>query len=68
MPPRVLHHPLLRTPDGRKLSKSAHDTGLRELRAAGTTRAEVLGLAAQLSGLTDRAVPTGPDALAELFR
>ena len=66
-PPRVLHHPLLRHPDGRKLSKSAHDTGLRELREAGTTRAEVLGLAAHLSGLTDRPVPVGPDALAELF-
>jgi glutamyl-tRNA synthetase/glutamyl-Q tRNA(Asp) synthetase len=32
--PRVLHHPLVRHPDGRKLSKSAEDTGLRELRAA----------------------------------
>ena len=50
-PPQFLHHPLLRHPDGRKLSKSAHDTGLRELRAGGRTRDEVLGLAAQLSGL-----------------
>lgn len=66
-PPRLLHHPLLRTTDGRKLSKSAHDTGLRELRAAGHTRDQLLGLAAHLSGLVDspRALP--PDALADLF-
>lgn len=66
-PPQFLHHPLLRHPDGRKLSKSAHDTGLRELRAAGHTRDQLLGLAAHLSGLVDspRALP--PDALADLF-
>lgn len=66
-PPQFLHHPLLRHPDGRKLSKSAHDTGLRELRAAGHTRDQLLGLAAHLSGLVDspRALP--PDALAGLF-
>lgn len=66
-PPRFLHHPLLRHPDGRKLSKSAHDTGLRELRAAGRTRDEVLGLAAHLSGLVDRPRPIAPRALADLF-
>lgn len=66
-PPRVLHHPLLRHPDGTKLSKSAGDTGLRELRAAGRTRAEVLGLAAHLSGLQPTPAPIGPAALAGLF-
>lgn len=66
-PPRFLHHPLLRRADGRKLSKSAHDSGLRELRDAGRTRAEVLGLAAHLSGLTTHATPIGPDRLADLF-
>ena len=66
-PPRFLHHPLLRHPDGRKLSKSAGDTGLRELRAAGRTRAEVLGLAAHASGLQATAAPIGPDALPRLF-
>jgi len=66
-PPRFLHHPLLRNVDGRKLSKSAHDTGLRELRAAGHTRDEVLGLAAHLSGLLDRPRPIGPQSLADLF-
>ncbi len=67
-PPRFLHHPLLRQPDGRKLSKSAGDTGLRELRAAGRTRDEVLGLAGQLSGLCDAPRPIAPDSLADLFR
>ena len=66
-PPRFLHHPLLRHPDGRKLSKSAHDTGLRELRAAGRSRSDVLGLAAHLSGLIDAARPVAPDRLADLF-
>lgn len=66
-PPRFLHHPLLRNADGRKLSKSAGDTGLRELRAAGHSRADVLGLAAQLSGLTTQRAPIGPERLAELF-
>ena len=66
-PPQFLHHPLLRHPDGRKLSKSAHDTGLRELRAAGRSRDDVLGLAAHLSGLVDVAGPVAPDRLADLF-
>lgn len=68
VPPRFLHHPLLRHADGRKLSKSANDTGLRELRDAGRTPAEVLGMAAHLSGLTPTAVPLGADRVADLFR
>ncbi len=66
-PPHFLHHPLLRAADGRKLSKSAHDTGLRELRAAGRTRADVLGLAAHLSGLLDSPCALPPSALGDLF-
>lgn len=50
-PPRVLHHPLIRRPDGRKLSKSAGDTGIRELRAAGATARDLLTRAATLGGL-----------------
>jgi len=34
-PPAFLHHPLLCRADGAKLSKSAADSGIRELRAAG---------------------------------
>lgn len=65
--PRVLHHPLVRHPDGRKLSKSAEDTGLRELRAAGRTAADVLGMAAHASGLLATPRPVEARALADLF-
>lgn len=47
-PPVFLHHPLICRPDGAKLSKAAGDTGVRDLRAAGATPAEVLGRAAEL--------------------
>jgi glutamyl-Q tRNA(Asp) synthetase len=66
-PPRFLHHPLVRTPEGRKLSKSDGDTGLRELRAAGRAPEEVLGLAAQLGGLQARPEPIAASALGSLF-
>jgi glutamyl-tRNA synthetase/glutamyl-Q tRNA(Asp) synthetase len=65
--PRVLHHPLVHHPDGRKLSKSAGDTGIRELRAAGRTAAEVLGMAAYLSGRLPAPRPVEARALADLF-
>lgn len=65
--PQVLHHPLVRHPDGRKLSKSAGDTGLRELRAAGRSAADVLGLAAHLGGLQDAPRPLEATQLATLF-
>ena len=51
VPPRFLHHPLIRKPSGEKLSKAAGDAGLAELRAAGVTAAEVLGRAAFAVGL-----------------
>ena len=41
-PPRFLHHPLILKPGGEKLSKAAGDTGVRDLRAAGWTREQVL--------------------------
>ena len=37
MPPRFLHHPLIRRPDGRKLSKGDGSTAVRELLAGGST-------------------------------
>ncbi|HEY2849138.1 MAG TPA: glutamate--tRNA ligase family protein [Gemmatimonadaceae bacterium] len=44
-PPTFHHHALVRNPDGSKLSKSAGDTSIRELRRAGKTAAEALLLA-----------------------
>ena len=49
-PPRFAHHPLIHRSDGRKLSKSAGDTAVRELRAAGRSAAEVIELAATATG------------------
>ena len=40
-PPRFLHHPLIRRPDGRKLSKADGATGVRELLASGVSPAEI---------------------------
>ncbi len=66
-PPLFLHHTLLVHPDGRKLSKAAADTSLRELRAGGATAAQLIGEAAQRAGLlaVPRAIPA--DAVADLF-
>ena len=67
MPPVFLHHPLIRKPNGEKLSKSGGDTGIRELRAAGAGPAEVLGRAAWLTGLQAGPEPLEPGELASLF-
>ena len=58
VPPAFHHHPLIRRPDGRKLSKSSGDTGVRELRAAGQSAADVIAAAAEASGW-DGASPIG---------
>jgi glutamyl-tRNA synthetase/glutamyl-Q tRNA(Asp) synthetase len=44
-PPVFLHHPLIMKSADRKLSKSDRDTGVRDLRAAGWTREQVLAAA-----------------------
>jgi glutamyl/glutaminyl-tRNA synthetase len=49
-PATFIHHPLIRRPDGRKLSKSSGDTAVRELREAGRTADEVIASAAAASG------------------
>lgn len=51
VPPAFLHHPLIHRPDGRKLSKSNRETGLRELRERGVKVEELLGRAAFTLGL-----------------
>ena len=66
-PPLFLHHPLIIKPDGSKLSKSAGDTGIRELRAGGATAASVLGQAAALAGLVETGRRLPADALSSLF-
>jgi glutamyl-Q tRNA(Asp) synthetase len=65
--PVFLHHPLIRKPDGEKLSKSSGDTAIRELRAAGETPAAVLGRAAYLTGLQATSRPLAARDLANLF-
>jgi glutamyl-tRNA synthetase/glutamyl-Q tRNA(Asp) synthetase len=67
-PPVFLHHPLIRKPDGAKLSKSSGDTGIGELRRAGATPGAVLGRAAWLTGLSDGPRDLTPGELAGLFR
>jgi glutamyl-tRNA synthetase/glutamyl-Q tRNA(Asp) synthetase len=66
-PPRYLHHPLLRHPDGAKLSKSAGDTGIAELRAAGWSPPRVLGAAAFAGGLLQSPRDLASEELAKLF-
>lgn len=51
------HHPLIRRPDGRKLSKADADTSVRELRAAGRTAEELIGAAAAAVGLVESPRP-----------
>jgi glutamyl-tRNA synthetase/glutamyl-Q tRNA(Asp) synthetase len=67
VPPRFFHHPLIRKPSGEKLSKAAGDLGLRELRAAGVSAAEVLGRAAFLAGLQREPRALGVAELPGLF-
>lgn len=66
-PLHFMHHRLVRHPDGAKLSKSAGDSGVRELRAAGITPAEVLGRAAHAAGLIEQVRPLTPDEITGLF-
>jgi glutamyl-Q tRNA(Asp) synthetase len=51
-PPRFLHHPLIRRPDGRKLSKADGATGVRDLLAAGRSAAALHWDAGVAIGLT----------------
>lgn len=57
-PPAFAHHPLVRRPDGSKLSKADGDTGIGEQLDSGRTVADLIGEAAGKVGL----VP-GPAAL-----
>jgi glutamyl/glutaminyl-tRNA synthetase len=64
--PRFLHHPLILRPDGRKLSKSNQDSGIRDLRATGWSVERVLGRAAASLGLGDGQPVTMADLVGRL--
>jgi glutamyl-tRNA synthetase/glutamyl-Q tRNA(Asp) synthetase len=66
-PPVFLHHPLVVNVSGEKLSKSNHDTGVRELRAQGLSPAGVIGRAAAAVGLLDSPRPVDARAVGDLF-
>lgn len=53
--PRFAHHPLIRRPDGSKLSKAEGATSLGELLDSGRTVEELLGEAAARLGLIEQA-------------
>ena len=65
--PVFLHHPLIRRPDGAKLSKASRDSGIRDLRAAGISAGLVLGRAAYLAGLVKSPGSLAVDDLPGLF-
>jgi glutamyl-tRNA synthetase/glutamyl-Q tRNA(Asp) synthetase len=50
-PPAFLHHPLIMRSAGRKLSKSDGDSGVRDLRARGSSAAEVIAAARSAGGM-----------------
>jgi glutamyl/glutaminyl-tRNA synthetase len=56
-PPTFAHHPLIRRPDGSKLSKADRDTSLGERLDSGATPERLIGEAAAQVGLLDRPRP-----------
>jgi glutamyl-tRNA synthetase/glutamyl-Q tRNA(Asp) synthetase len=66
-PPAFVHHPLILDGSGRKLSKSARDTGVRELRAAGQKAEDVLGMAPAAAGLLKPGAPLPAAGVAAWF-
>ncbi|HLG55166.1 MAG TPA: glutamate--tRNA ligase family protein [Vicinamibacterales bacterium] len=67
IPPVFLHHPLIVDPRGEKLSKSAGDTGVRELRLEGASPQEVIGRAAAAVELIDGPRPIHASEVSRLF-
>jgi glutamyl/glutaminyl-tRNA synthetase len=60
-PATFLHHPLVRTRDGAKLSKADRSVPVRSLLDAGVARERLFGAAAWLAGLTPSADPIDLD-------
>jgi glutamyl-Q tRNA(Asp) synthetase len=67
-PPTFAHHPLIRRPDGAKLSKADADTSVRDLRAAGRSPEDLIGEAAAAVGLIDSPQPIAAADIAALFK
>jgi glutamyl-Q tRNA(Asp) synthetase len=65
-PPTFAHHPLIRRPDGSKLSKADGATALGQLLDAGRTADELFGDAASAVGLLDAARPISLDEALDL--
>jgi glutamyl/glutaminyl-tRNA synthetase len=65
-PPSFAHHPLIRRPDGAKLSKADHATSLGEQLDAGATPEALIGEAAARVGLLDRPHPVSFEEAARL--
>jgi glutamyl/glutaminyl-tRNA synthetase len=65
-PPEFAHHPLIRKPNGAKLSKADHDTGVRDLRASGVRPEALIGVAAAAVGLVAHPMPIPAAAVGEL--
>ena len=66
--PVFLHHPLIHDGRGEKLSKAAGDAGVRELRSAGLTPPEVIGIAAARVGLLNPGESIHAVDVARLFQ
>jgi len=65
--PMYVHHPLIYKPNGEKLSKSAGDTGVRDLRSAGVCAPDVIGRAAAAVGLIDTPRPIAAHEVPKFF-
>ena len=67
-PPTFAHHPLIRNPDGSKLSKATNATAVASLLDAGRSPADLFGGAAALVGLIDRPRPLPSTGFPEVVR
>ncbi len=66
-PATFAHHALVMKSPTQKLSKSDGDAGVRDLRAAGLSAADVIGRAAQAVGLIDAPASIGANDVETLF-
>jgi glutamyl/glutaminyl-tRNA synthetase len=65
-PPRFAHHPLIRRPDGSKLSKADGATSIGDLLDAGVSAPELIGRAAAAVGLLSEPMPVDWEAAIRL--